>query len=367
MKNNQLYLSPYIRLCKNTVKNIVTGNNFECNRYVITFLKFLKQNEPLGDANLIKDFSLSEKNIDYLLRNGIVVRDKHKPNENIVVENALIAEPSTFFNLKSGNLESDLMKRKKRIGIIGIDAPSSSYIYNIGKKSYEILRDTSNELIDLSLRESFIRDYGVLINPLDQNLSYKWLSGLGNMLIGSNIFPIFIGGDHGVTYHLIEGYLENNSELAILQIDAHRDIGFCRSQYPEHGSFIKNLIDDNKKIDVYQYGIRDIESLYLSEKQDRVKVISDISELTNVNKKLYITIDVDAFSYSDIPAVSYPVPGGLHIGQFLQDIEKISNIEIVGCDIVEYNSQFDIGNMIGAVGVNYVLLGLIKYFYLRRK
>jgi len=359
MNNDLLYVSPYIIFQETNIKNSATGNVFECNSETLELLKMLREHEPLATSKVCDSFGLSFDAVTYLIENGILVHDKNDPNAEISVENTLVTEYDTFFGLGRGNLTSDLAKNERMIGIIGIDAPTSSSIYNIGKKSYNVLRDKSNDLIDLSMYSISVKDYGVLLNPLMQDISFKWLSELGNLLLESNIVPIFIGGDHGVTYHLLDKYLDDTTSIAILQIDAHRDIGFRRSKYPEHGSFIRDIVNVKRNINVYQYGIRDTDSEYNLDNIDRINIIKNLSDIEE--DKIYISIDVDAFSYADIPAVSYPLPNGLDMKKFLEDITKISNRRIVGCDIVEYNSQFDVGNMVGAIAVDYILLGILRW------
>ncbi len=359
MSDEYIYISPYIKFRENKLENVVTGNVFSGNRENMDLLKFIKENEPIELNELHRNFLFSDESVKYLLDNGIFVHDKNNPNAEITVENALVTEYDTFFNLKRGNLIDDLSKKKRIVGIIGIDAPTSSYIYNIDKKAYEVLRNKSKDIMDLSMCNFLAKDYGILLNPLIQELSFKWLADIGCLLLGSNIIPIFVGGDHGITYHLLQKFLKTSSNLSILQIDAHRDMGFRRSKYPEHGSFIKDLIAKSNNVKVYQYGIRDMDIGCYEDNIDKVDIIENISDVEGDD--LYITIDVDAFSYADIPAVNYPLPNGLKIQDFLQDVQKISCKRVIGCDIVEYNSQFDIGNNLGAVGVNYILLGLIKW------
>ncbi|EQL09801.1 arginase family protein [Clostridioides difficile CD88] len=60
-------------------------------------------------------------------------------------------------------------------------------------------------------------------------------------------------------------------------------------------------------------------------------------------KNIYLTIDLDVLDASVFPGTGTPEPGGVNYREF-QEIFKIiknSNINIVGCDIVELSPDYD--------------------------
>lgn len=60
-------------------------------------------------------------------------------------------------------------------------------------------------------------------------------------------------------------------------------------------------------------------------------------------KKIYITIDLDVFDPSIFPGTGTPEPGGVTYREFenIFNILKNSNVDIVGCDIVELSPDYD--------------------------
>ena len=118
-----------------------------------------------------------------------------------------------------------------------------------------------------------------------------------------------------------------------------------------HATVIKRIWDivgDNK---IYQFGIR---SGTKEEFDFSLKENHTYMEVGNINtfkdivdkleyKKIYITIDLDVFDPSIFPGTGTPEPGGVTYREFenIFSILKNSNVDIVGCDIVELSPDYD--------------------------
>ena len=69
-----------------------------------------------------------------------------------------------------------------------------------------------------------------------------------------------------------------------------------------------------------------------------------------------LTIDCDVFDPSLFPAVNYPVPNGWFYKDFLEVIHPLlPKINLIGIDIVEYNSNKDSNGIAANVVSNMVL------------
>lgn len=64
-------------------------------------------------------------------------------------------------------------------------------------------------------------------------------------------------------------------------------------------------------------------------------------------KNVYLTIDLDVLDPSIFPGTGTPEPGGITYRMFEQifKILKNSNINLVGCDIVELSPDYDRSNV----------------------
>lgn len=162
-------------------------------------------------------------------------------------------------------------------------------------------------------------------------------------LLKKDKFLTFFGGEHSVSIGLIKAFYEKYENLTVLQLDAHADL---RDEY--HGSKYNHACavhDASKNANLIQVGIR---SMDVSELKfmDRSKTyfMEDIygqeewqqASIEQMTDNVYVTIDLDAFDPSIMPATGTPEPGGFdwHTAmRYLRNVFDQKNV--VGFDIVE--------------------------------
>jgi len=164
---------------------------------------------------------------------------------------------------------------------------------------------------------------------------------------------IFIGGDHSITYPIFKAFQEKNKEPFLIVFDAHADC-MQPQQEPTHEEFLRAIIKNGFPAqNIILIGARKIEpeeKQFL--KENNIKVFNNIEKETikyikenSKDKKIYISIDIDALDPKFAPAVNYPEPNGLDENEFknlLKEILKRNNVEAI--DIVEAVPQKDIEN-----------------------
>ncbi len=162
-------------------------------------------------------------------------------------------------------------------------------------------------------------------------------------LLKTDRFLTFFGGEHSISIGIIKAFYEKYPDITILQIDAHADL---RPQYlgtPYNHACA--LYDASKHTDIVQVGIR---SMDIEEKQylqpNRCFFAHEIQTdkqwmekaLSQMNEKVYITFDLDAFDPSILPATGTPEPGGLLWYETLEFLKKVfEQKQVLGFDLVE--------------------------------
>jgi agmatinase len=156
-------------------------------------------------------------------------------------------------------------------------------------------------------------------------------------------FVTLFGGEHSISIGAIKAFDAYYENLTVLQIDAHADL---RSTY--EGSANNHacaMHEASKTTNLIQVGIRSMdisERKYMDE--EKVFFAQDISTnefwIDNVvdllTDNVYITIDLDGFDPSIMPATGTPEPGGLLWHETLELLRQVmSNSNVVGFDIVE--------------------------------
>lgn len=160
---------------------------------------------------------------------------------------------------------------------------------------------------------------------------------------------VLLGGEHSVSVGAIKANAEVADNLSVLQIDAHADL---RDSY--HGSPYNHacvMRRAQEYANVVQVGIRSVCS-------DEIKNVVDDNifyahEIFNndewmdaaidrLTDNVYITVDLDGFDPSILPATGTPLPGGLQWYPTLAFLEKVFRCRnVVAFDVVELCPQPD--------------------------
>jgi len=168
-------------------------------------------------------------------------------------------------------------------------------------------------------------------------------------------FYVLLGGVHSVTIPSLKSLATkmNPQEVTVVQIDAHFDLRDDDSEYNEinpskfaHSTVMRRAYDYG--FNMLPVGIR---TMYKGEydfaKEHAIQYFewgrqdiptSTVQDIVNSIKtdKVYLTIDVDGFDPSVMPATGTPVPGGItwEYGEALIR-EIMKQKEVVAADIVE--------------------------------
>lgn len=171
--------------------------------------------------------------------------------------------------------------------------------------------------------------------------------------------PIFLGGDHAVSFPIVAALAQKHGPLNILHFDAHPDLYADFEGNPRsHASPFARIMEAGAASRIVQVGIRTL-TAHCREQAERYNVEilpmadfrpADVPDLTG---PLYISIDIDGIDPSEAPGVSHPEPGGLTAREVLAVLAR-QNARIVGADIVELNPARDINGVTGILAAKLV-------------
>ncbi len=157
--------------------------------------------------------------------------------------------------------------------------------------------------------------------------------------------PFTLGGEHSLSAPVIAAVHERYPDLTVVHIDAHGDL---RDEYEgtplSHASIERRVVDMG--IPLLEIGIRSFspeEAAFLKTKPNiaivwAYQLAKGITTIPweRLGQHTYVTIDLDAFDPSEMPAVGTPEPGGLHWYQVLDLFREICHrTTVVGMDVVE--------------------------------
>lgn len=166
-------------------------------------------------------------------------------------------------------------------------------------------------------------------------------------ILNNNQLPVLLGGEHSISIGAFYAAAKHTPNLSILQIDAHGDTRESYHDSTHNHACVMARAREHAKI--VQVGIRAID---ISETEkinpDQIVYAHQIMDGTDPNRNwidrvlnqltdnVYITIDLDAFDPSLLPATGTPEPGGLgwyDVDALLKATAQSKNI--IGFDVVE--------------------------------
>ena len=208
---------------------------------------------------------------------------------------------------------------------------------------------------DLS-QEPRLRDVGDM--PLDHN---SWQRD-GSPIITEHITSMLekearvlsLGGDHAVTFPIVQAFAAKYPDLTILHIDAHPDLyDEFEGSRVSHACPFARIMENRLARRLVQVGIR---TLNAHQQAQAEKFGVEIIQMTdwqpgkalNLTGPLYLSLDLDGLDPAFAPGVSHHEPGGLTTREVINLIQGL-DVPLVGADIVELNPLRDLGGTTTAV------------------
>jgi agmatinase len=179
-----------------------------------------------------------------------------------------------------------------------------------------------------------------------------------------------LGGDHTVTAGAVQGLVQSGVRPQVLYLDAHMDV---RGEYTggiySHACVARRLAEQLGSDHLHIWGVRSGERAEFEwAKAEEVFRGRELSALKKVIRNLdedpvYLTMDLDVFDPSEFPGVGNPEPGGLHFTEFLELLEDLQELNIIGADVVELAPVWDTSgrsSVMAAEIVRELLLAVVK-------
>lgn len=286
----------------------------------------------------------------------------------------------TFFGLEGRCLLEDLNDKnlsQKRVGIVEVPYFQGTLKHDFERDSIITLKDCSHKwpnpnqnMLTVEDGHLFSRipicDYGFFNINFSNSMLREIESVAYRIFLSNTVFPVFIGGDHTLTYSIVSGINKSGiDKLRLLYFDAHFDISQIDSLH--NGNVIRKIKENfDGEIEIINFGQRG--PLFFDElnSSKNIKTFHDLEKLleylkNDVNIPLYLSVDVDCLDPIYNPGVTYPVPNGLSLTDLEKCLSSIFSLdsEILGCDIVEYNSKNDYSK-VGASSINHILFQILK-------
>ncbi len=220
-----------------------------------------------------------------------------------------------------------------------------------------------------------IVDYGdVDVIPVDIRATIQNIQAEVGAVLASNTTVVALGGDHSVTYPLLQAHAEKFGPVAVVHFDSHPDTWdqeFTAQPY-SHGTPFRRAIEAGL-IDTEAYiqvGIRGSTSgpddLDIARKlgtqvitvdqafEMGIPAVIQVIRETVGNRPTYISLDIDAADPAYAPGTGTPEVGGFTSYQMLQLVRGLTRLNLVGFDLVEVSPPYDHGDITSILAANLV-------------
>ncbi|WP_319581992.1 agmatinase [uncultured Pseudodesulfovibrio sp.] len=247
----------------------------------------------------------------------------------------------------------------RRIPVIGVPLDhNSSYLRGSARGPFSLVEalhcDSANLWTETGFDLGPVLDHRGALDLSDRDTAFKVIEETAAE-IGRSGRPIFLGGDHSVTYPLVRGMKRAVGDFTILHFDAHPD---CYHEFEgnpySHACPFARIMEEGLCTRLVSVGIR---TAHGHQREQREKFGIQWLEMKDrahwpvlsFDTPVYVSVDLDALDPAFAPGISHHEPGGMTTRELL-DVLHAVDAPIIGADIVELNPDRDLNGVTAMVG-----------------
>lgn len=163
--------------------------------------------------------------------------------------------------------------------------------------------------------------------------------------------PLALGGDHFISYPILQALHAKHGPLALVHFDAHSDTWRDEAGRIDHGTMFfhaaeQGVVDPARSIqlgmrthnaETHGYRVMDARELHAIGVDAAVAAIRERVG----GHPCYITFDVDFLDPAYAPGTGTPVVGGFSTHEALRLVRGLAGLNVVGMDVVEVSPPYD--------------------------
>ena len=210
---------------------------------------------------------------------------------------------------------------------------------------------------------------------LEYEETFRRVTDAARTLRGKVKLPVFVGGDHSVTYPILRAY-DDVPGLHVLQLDAHLDFSDSRNstRYSNSSPF-RRAVEELPDLTITVMGLRGLrtnpEAYQAARARGHTLVLARqvrqdlpaVLKLLPRGRALYVSVDVDVLDPSLAPGTGSPEVEGLGYGEAARILEvAVRENHLVGLDLVELAPPLDPTGLTPLVAVR-LLAEVLTYWW----
>ncbi|WP_028725522.1 agmatinase [Paracoccus zeaxanthinifaciens] len=219
-----------------------------------------------------------------------------------------------------------------------------------------------------------VADIGdVPINIFDLKKSVGIIARTYGEILAHGTVPLTLGGDHTLTWPILQAMRDRHGPVALIHVDAHSDTNdMMFGEKVAHGCPFRRAHEEGLLRDdlVFQIGLRG--SGYSPEDFDwgreRGWTVIQAEEcwhrsmtplMAEIRSRIgdapvYLSFDIDSLDPAFAPGTGTVEVGGLTTIQGLEIIRGCAGLNLVGCDLVEVSPPYDTSGNTAVIAANFL-------------
>jgi agmatinase len=243
------------------------------------------------------------------------------------------------------------------------------HLYGSLKNKSASISPSDEVIIDLDLERQIcltdvrVKDLGdIIFYPEFESSSVigKRTGKVIDSILSKGCHPVTLGGDHSITFYILEAVKIHKKKFGVIHFDAHHDFYTSGNAFGinditvNHANVFHHISKIQEIQAIHQIGLRDIYRTSITSQSqnlgDRIHFVScRNAEKDSIEKILgkidpsipyYITFDVDVLDSGQGDGTATPLLGGLSYWRAFELMKEIlSAYEIIGLDFVEIGGK----------------------------
>ena len=217
-----------------------------------------------------------------------------------------------------------------------------------------------------------VADIGdIPINTFDLKKSVDIIRAAYRDILATGVIPLTLGGDHTLTWPILDAVKERHGPVALIHVDAHADINDTMfGEKVAHGCPFRRAWENDCLLNdkVFQIGLRgtgygpddfdwarDKGWTVIQAEEIWYKSLAPLMEKIRHqidSAPVYLTFDIDSLDPAFAPGTGTVEPGGLSTWQALEIVRGCTGLNLVGCDLVEVSPPYDPSGNTALIGAN---------------
>ncbi len=200
----------------------------------------------------------------------------------------------------------------------------------------------------------------VAVTPFNIDDAITAIDGHASELIVGDRLVVAIGGDHTIALPMLRAVARRHGPVALVHFDAHLDTWDTYFDAPvTHGTVFRRAFEEGLLVEdhsihvgirgpIYsatdldddrRFGFRTIRTSDV-DAMGIPSVIGAIAERTS-DLPVYVSVDIDVLDPAFAPGTGTPEAGGLTSRELLRVLRGLTDLAIVGADVVEVAPAYD--------------------------